>query len=73
MMVPSSVYKGLRKTRALGAELWRDCLRINYEPNVDIRTVKARIEGESLSEVLQDAVSGNIEILCETSRYDRRS
>ena len=57
MMVPSSWFTRDYVKHERWVELWRDCLRINYEPNIDIRTVKARIEGQSLSEVLQDAVS----------------
>ncbi|HAT2038083.1 TPA: Replication protein, partial [Legionella pneumophila subsp. pneumophila] len=57
MMVPSYWFKVSYVKHERWVELWRDCLRVNYEPNVDIRTVKARIEGQSLSGVLQDAVS----------------
>ena len=57
MMVPSYWFTVAYIKHGRWVELWRDCLRINYEPNVDIRTVKPRTEGQSLTEVLQDAVS----------------
>ncbi|WP_159200380.1 protein rep, partial [Klebsiella pneumoniae] len=40
-------------------ELWRDCLRVNYEPNIDIRAVKTKT-GEvvaNVAEQLQSAVA----------------
>ncbi|MER3250398.1 protein rep, partial [Salmonella enterica] len=40
-------------------ELWRDCLRVNYEPNVDIRPVKSK-SGDPVANVaaqLQGAVA----------------
>ncbi|EDC5705697.1 Replication protein [Salmonella enterica] len=40
-------------------EIWRDCLRVNYEPNIDIRTVKSKT-GEAVinvAEQLQGAVA----------------
>jgi len=51
MMVPPSWFTRDYVKHDRWVELWRDCLRVNYEPNVDIRTVKSRIEGQSLSEV----------------------
>lgn len=57
MMVPPSWFTRDYVKHERWVELWRDCLRVNYEPNVDIRTVKARIESQSLSEMLQDAVA----------------
>lgn len=57
MMVPPSWFKHDYVKHGRWVALWRDCLRVNYEPNVDIRAVKARIKDQSLTEVLQDAVS----------------
>lgn len=57
MMVPPSWFKHDYVKHERWVDLWRECLRVNYEPNVDIRTVKARIEGQSLSEILQSSVA----------------
>src|SRR5882672_11215738 len=40
LMVPPAYFKGDYLKQAEWAELWRQCLRINYRPVVDIRTVK---------------------------------
>ncbi|MCV5958702.1 protein rep, partial [Escherichia coli] len=43
LMVPSSWFSGVAYVKqSRWVELWRDCLRVNYEPNVDIRTVKTK-------------------------------
>jgi plasmid rolling circle replication initiator protein Rep len=40
LMVPPAYFQGDYLKQAEWAELWRQCLRINYKPVVDIRTVK---------------------------------
>jgi plasmid rolling circle replication initiator protein Rep len=40
LMVPPAYFQGDYLKQAEWAELWRQCLRINYRPVVDIRTVK---------------------------------
>lgn len=60
LMVPSSWFKGqtyVKQSRWI--EIWRDCLRVSYEPNIDIRTVKTK-SGEPVSNIatqLQGAVA----------------
>jgi hypothetical protein len=39
-MVPPAYFQGDFLKQAEWAELWRQCLRIDYRPIVDIRTVK---------------------------------
>lgn len=53
LMVPSSWFSGVFYVKhARWVELWRDCLRVNYEPNVDIRTVKTK-SGQSVKNVAE--------------------
>ena len=43
LMVQPSWFKGKNYVKhERWVELWRDCLRVNYEPNIDIRAVKLR-------------------------------
>lgn len=59
LMVPPSWFTRDYVKQARWVELWRDCLRVNYEPNIDIRTVKTKT-GEvvaSVAEQLQSAVT----------------
>ena len=53
-------------------DLWRDCLRVHYSPNVDVRTVKPKIpKGEQAS-----GIQGTIEALqgavAETLKYSTK-
>jgi len=59
LMVPPSWFTRDYVKQARWVELWRDCLRVNYEPNIDIRTVKTKT-GEvvaNVAEQLQSAVA----------------
>ncbi|CAM7126174.1 protein rep [Escherichia coli] len=59
LMVPSSWFTRDYVKQARWVELWRDCLRVNYEPNIDIRAVKTKT-GEvvaNVAEQLQSAVA----------------
>ncbi|EDJ9088391.1 Replication protein [Salmonella enterica subsp. enterica] len=59
LMVPPSWFTRDYVKQARWVELWRDCLRVSYEPNVDIRTVKTKT-GEvvaNVAEQLQSAVA----------------
>ncbi|WP_250188467.1 protein rep, partial [Escherichia coli] len=52
MMVPPSMLSGDGYVKhARWVELWRECLRVSYNPNVDVRAVKPRKpkDGESLA------------------------
>jgi len=56
LMVPSSMLSGMNYVKqARWVELWRDCLRVDYLPVVDVRVVKTR-EGQDSGEALQAAV-----------------
>jgi plasmid rolling circle replication initiator protein Rep len=63
MMIPSGMLNGHSYVKhARWIELWRDCLRVDYDPNVDIRTVKSRKpkDGQVLctaAELLRGAVT----------------
>ncbi|CAK0748132.1 protein rep (plasmid) [Escherichia coli] len=72
LMVPPSMLSGreyVKHTRWV--ELWRNCLRVEYDPNVDIRTVKPRKpkDGESLPCVVADALRGAV---AETLKYSTK-
>jgi len=59
LMVPPSWFTRDYVKQARWVELWRDCLRVNYEPNIDVRAVKTKT-GEvvaSVAEQLQSAVA----------------
>ncbi|RRC72388.1 replication protein, partial [Escherichia coli] len=43
MMVPPGMLNGKSYVRhERWVELWRECLRVDYDPNVDVRAVKPR-------------------------------
>ncbi len=65
LMVPPSWFSGVAYVKqARWVELWRDCLRVNYEPNVDIRTVKMKT-GEVMANVAEQLQSA----VAETLKY----
>jgi len=68
LMVPPSMLAKNYVAHARWVELWRDCLRADYDPNVDIRTVKPakqRIE-ETNEQTPTAAMRGAI---AETLKY----
>jgi len=59
LMVPPSWFTRDYVKQARWVEVWRDCLRVSYEPNIDIRSVKTKT-GEAVANVagqLQGAVA----------------
>ena len=52
-------------------ELWRECLRVDYDPNVDVRAVKPRKpkDGESLACATAELVRGAV---AETLKYSTK-
>ena len=65
LMVPPSWFSGVAYVKqARWVELWRDCLRVNYDPNVDIRTVKTKT-GEAVANVAEQLQSA----VAETLKY----
>lgn len=59
LMVPPSWFTRHYVKHARWVELWRDCLRADYDPVVDVRTVKPRKSGQSDDpvELLRGAVA----------------
>ncbi|PAP28174.1 protein rep, partial [Salmonella enterica] len=51
MMVPPSMFTRDYVKHARWVYLWRECLRVDYDPNVDVRAVYPRklMVGESLA------------------------
>ncbi|MCG2916495.1 protein rep, partial [Escherichia coli] len=63
MMVPPSMLSGrdyIKHERWV--DLWRGCLRVDYDPNVDVRAVKPRKpqDGESLACATAELVRGAV-------------
>ncbi|WP_409349783.1 protein rep, partial [Escherichia coli] len=52
-------------------ELWRDCLRVDYDPNVDVRAVKPRKpkDGQTLACATAELVRGAV---AETLKYSTK-
>lgn len=72
MMVPPSMLSGDAYVKHYRwVELWRDCLRVDYDPNVDVRSVKPRKpkEGESLACATAELVRGAVS---ETLKYSTK-
>ncbi|HBR1192111.1 TPA: protein rep [Klebsiella pneumoniae] len=72
MMVPSSMLSGREYVKhARWVELWRECLRTDYDPNVDVRAVKARKpkDGEAMDCVTAELIRGAV---AETLKYSTK-
>ena len=72
LMVPPSMLSGREYVKhARWVELWRDCLRVAYDPNVDIRVVKSRKpkDDESLPCVVAEQLRGAV---VETLKYSTK-
>ncbi|MBW0981518.1 protein rep [Escherichia coli] len=69
LMVSPSMLSGDGYARWV--EMWRDCLRVEYDPNVDIRVVKSRKpkDGESLPCSVVDQLRG---VVVETLKYSTK-
>lgn len=72
MMVPPSMLSGdgyVKHSRWI--ELWRECLRIDYDPNIDVRAVKSRKpkDGETLACATAELVRGAV---AETLKYSTK-
>jgi plasmid rolling circle replication initiator protein Rep len=66
MMVPSSWFKKNYVKHSRWVSLWQECLRVNYEPNVDIRSVKTKKLNEEGCESITTALQGAV---AETLKY----
>ncbi|MFW8068101.1 protein rep, partial [Klebsiella pneumoniae] len=71
MMVPPSMFTRDYVKHDRWVELWRECLRVNYDPNVDVRAVKPRKpkDGESLASATAELVRGAV---AETLKYSTK-
>ncbi|WP_275389773.1 protein rep, partial [Xenorhabdus bovienii] len=71
MMVPPSMFTKNYVTHYRWMEMWRDCLRIDYDPNIDVRVVKSKSPRSeesmvsSTAELIRGAVS-------ETLKYSTK-
>ncbi|RZF93667.1 Replication protein, partial [Klebsiella pneumoniae] len=72
MMVPPGMLNGKSYVRhERWVELWRECRRVSYDPNVDVRAVKPRKpkDGESLACATAELVRGAV---AETLKYSTK-
>lgn len=72
MMVTPGMLSGKSYvTHAEWVAIWRDVMRVNYDPNVDVRAVKPRRPkgGESLASVTAELVRGAV---AETLKYSTK-
>lgn len=72
MLVPPSMFSGRDYvTHYRWVELWRECLRIDYDPNVDVRAVKPRApaDGESVVFLTAEVIRGAV---AETLKYSTK-
>ncbi|WP_162771817.1 protein rep, partial [Shigella sonnei] len=72
MMAPPGMLNGKSYVRnERWVELWRECLRVDYDPNVDVRAVKPRKpkDGESLACATAELVRGAV---AETLKYSTK-
>lgn len=72
LMVPPSWFTRDYVKHSRWVDLWADCLRVHYRPNVDVRTVKPKVpKGESTP-----GIEGTIEALqgavAETLKYSTK-
>ena len=65
LMVPPSWFSHGYIKQARWIELWQECLRVNYAPSVDIRTVKAKGSSDNMTDFLRGAVA-------ETLKYSTK-
>lgn len=66
LMVPGGYFSGGRYLpKAQWIDLWQDCLRVNYPPNLKIQTVKPKLKGTS-SHADDEAM---FVAICETLKY----
>ena len=71
MMVPPSMFTRDYVKQAEWVALWRDVLRVDYDPNIDVRAVKPRKpkDGEALACVTAELVRGAV---AETLKYSTK-
>ena len=72
LMVPPSWFTRDYVKQARWVELWGDCLRVDYAPNVDVRTVKARApkSGQTPTDATAAALQGAV---AETLKYSTKA
>jgi plasmid rolling circle replication initiator protein Rep len=66
LMVPSSWFACDYVRHSRWVSLWQECLRVAYEPNVDIRSVKTKVAGKGREESIVDSLQRAV---AETLKY----
>ena len=68
LMVPPTMFTKHYVKQARWTELWRDCARLDYQPMVDVRTVKSKApKGEGMDAA--DPMDGLRKAAAETLKY----
>lgn len=66
LMVPPSMLSGVNYVKhSRWVEIWQEVLKVNYLPNVDVRTVKSKVSNGSMLDSLKGAVA-------ETLKYSTK-
>ena len=73
LMVPPSMLAGKNYIKhARWVELWQDCLRVNYAPSVDIRTVKPRVKQDDQGKQVDPTLAALQGAVAETLKYSTK-
>jgi plasmid rolling circle replication initiator protein Rep len=67
LLVPGGYFGRNYITQAKWAELWKSCLKVDYDPIVDVRAVKGK--STTLSSAIDTANSALMKAICETLKY----
>ena len=74
LMVPPSMLSGVNYVKqSRWVELWGDCLQVDYQPNIDIRTVKPKKANQSLLNPSDALISDLQGAVAETLKYSTKS
>ena len=69
LVKPGYFQGGVYLSQEAWADMWRECLRIEYQPVVDIRRVKAESDKAKAAELLEGKIAGLKAAVLETLKY----
>ncbi|MBW4980717.1 protein rep [Marinobacter adhaerens] len=73
LMVPPSWFKGGTYVKhARWVDLWKDCLRVHYRPNVDVRAVKPKVPKGQTTPPLEGTLDALRGAVAETLKYSTK-
>lgn len=62
LMVPASYFSHGYVTQEAWAQRWQDALRVDYEPMVDVRVVKAKHKGQTIEAAIVETLKYSIKV-----------